>query len=251
MQFEYYQFTYGNDNYGVLIHDKSSNETACVDAGDSKAYLTALKETEWSLTQIWITHHHSDHTEGLAEIKAETGAVVYGPSNFPGIDQVLRDSEVFFFSGAPVHVIWTPGHTLDMLNFYIKSEETIFTGDTLFVMGCGRLFEGTPEQMYESLVRLMELPDQTLIYCSHEYTLASTNFALSVDFLNKELIKRHNIIANIVSKGEPTVPTTMGKELKTNPFLRFSDNNIREHLGMLKASNVEVFTKLRELKDSF
>ena len=251
MQFEYHQFTYGSDNYGVLIHDKNTSETACVDAGDSKAYLAALKETGWSLTQIWITHHHLDHTHGLAKIKEETGAVVYGPSAFPGVDKTLEHSEIFLFSGAEVHVISTPGHTLDMLNFYIKSEETIFTGDTLFVMGCGRLFEGTPEQMYESLVRLMELPDQTLIYCSHEYTLASTNFALSVDFLNKELIKRHNIIANIVSKGEPTVPTTMGKELKTNPFLRFSDNNIREHLGMLKASNVEVFTKLRELKDSF
>jgi len=175
MKFQYHQFKYGSDNYGVLVHDTKTKETVAVDAGNSTGYLKALDEMGWSLTQIWITHHHGDHTDGLIELKKQTGAKVFGPKSIEHVDVGLSEGDQFEFSGEQVKVLETPGHTLDMLNFYLISEETIFTGDTLFVMGCGRLFEGSAEQMFISISKLLELPEDTIIYCSHEYTLAMQN----------------------------------------------------------------------------
>ncbi|MAR20293.1 MAG: hydroxyacylglutathione hydrolase, partial [Rhodobacteraceae bacterium] len=217
MKFQYHQFKYGSDNYGVLVHDTKTKETVAVDAGNSTGYLNALKEMGWSLTQIWITHHHGDHTDGLSDLKKQTGAKVFGPKSIEYVDVGLSEGDQFEFSGEHVRVLETPGHTLDMLNFYLKSEETIFTGDTLFVMGCGRLFEGSAEQMYNSISKLLELPRETIVYCSHEYTLANAEFALSVDPENIELINRYKSVEVTLKNGLPTVPTTIKRELQTNP----------------------------------
>ena len=251
MKFQYHQFKYGSDNYGVLVHDTKTKETVAVDAGNSTGYLNALKEMGWSLTQIWITHHHGDHTDGLSDLKKQTGAKVFGPKSIEYVDVGLSEGDQFEFSGEHVRVLETPGHTLDMLNFYLKSEETIFTGDTLFVMGCGRLFEGSAAQMYNSISKLLELPRETIVYCSHEYTLANAKFALSVDPENIELINRYKSIEVTLKNGLPTVPTTIIRELQTNPFCRFGDIAIRRELGMIESSDSSVFKKLRELKDSF
>lgn len=239
------------ENYGVLIHDPDTGETAAVDVGDAPAYRAAIAATGWKITQIWVTHHHHDHVTGLAKIKAETGAKVYGPEGINGVDQTLVGGDAIQLGGQRVEVIHTPGHTMDMLNFHIPSQSIVFTGDTLFVMGCGRLFEGSPADMWASLQKLMALPEETMIYCSHEYTLANTSFALSVDPDNVALKGRAIEVEQLRDQGDPTVPTTLRAELATNPFLRCNDPAIRTHLGMSDATDDEVFAKLRSLKDSF
>ncbi|MFY0691487.1 MAG: hydroxyacylglutathione hydrolase [Paracoccaceae bacterium] len=251
MAFEYFQFPYGSDNYAVLVHDPASGATACVDAGDASAVLSALESTGWTLSELWITHHHGDHTAGLAEVKAATGAKVLGPEGIAGVDQVLKGGDSFTFAGQSVELLHTPGHTLDMLNFHIPSQAVVFTGDTLFVMGCGRVFEGTPDMMWESLQKLMALPPETTIYCSHEYTAANAKFALSIDGSNAALQARAAEITALRAKGEPTVPTRLSTELETNPFLRPMDPTIRQTLNMTAASDAEVFAEIRHRKDVF
>ena len=251
MGIECFQFTYGTDNYGVLIHDTEKNYTAAIDAGDSNCYLNALTETGWILNEIWVTHHHADHVSGLSSLKSKTNAKVIGPPNISGVDKTLSDGDTLMFCGNEVHIIKTPGHTLDMINYYIPAENLIFTGDTLFVMGCGRLFEGSPEQMYESICKIMALPPETVLYCSHEYTLANAQFALTIDPNNNELTKRVEEITKIIVLGNHTVPTTIAHEAKTNPFCRTDNEAIRQVLEMTEASNVDVFARIRELKDNF
>ena len=246
-----HQFAYNSDNYGVLLNDSKSGATACIDAGDAKAVLDALAEKNWSLTEIWITHHHWDHVDGLAELKQKTGAKVRGPSGIKGVEEVLVGGDSFQFEGTSVEALHTPGHTLDMLNFYLPSEKTIFTSDTLFVMGCGRLFEGSPAQMWESMQKLMQLPEDTMIYCGHEYTLASAAFAAVIDPENEALKNRVELVKIQREQGLATVPTRLDIELATNPFLRPSDPGIRKELGMSEATDVEVFTEIRRRKDNF
>lgn len=239
------------ENYGVLIHDPDSGETAAIDAGHSPSYLAAIAQTGWKITQIWITHHHDDHVTGLADVKASSGARVFGPAGIAGVDQVMAGGDSFQFAGREVSVLHTPGHTMDMLNFHLASEAIVFTGDSLFVMGCGRLFEGDPVTMWDSLQKLMALPPETQVYCAHEYTLSNTAFAVSVDPDNMALKARAIEVEQLREQGDPTVPSTIGAELATNPFLRSSDAGIRAHLGMEDATDAEVFTKLRHLKDNF
>lgn len=238
-------------NYGVLLHDPETGETAAVDAGHGPSYLAALAETGWALTQIWVTHHHHDHVTGLAELKSATGAQVYGPDSVDGVDHVLGGGVGFTFAGRRVDVLHTPGHTMDMLNFYIASERLVFTGDTLFVMGCGRLFEGNADVMWASLQKLAALPPDTQVYCSHEYTLSNARFAVSVDPGNIALKTRLIDVEQLADQGDPTVPTTIKAELETNPFLRPADPGIRACLGMEGASDGEVFAELRRRKDAF
>lgn len=251
MALEIYQFGYNQDNYGVLLHDSDSGATAMVDAGDAGAARAALTATGWTLTQIWITHHHGDHTAGLSDIAAETGAVTYGPPGVPGIDNALAEGDSFVFAGRQVDVLATPGHTLDMLNFHLASEKLAFTGDTLFAMGCGRLFEGDAEMMWASLTKLLALADDTIIYCSHEYTAANAAFALSVDPDNQALQRRAEAVAELRAAGHPTVPTIMALEKETNPFLRPGDPAIRARLGMDAAADSAVFAEIRRRKDNF
>jgi hydroxyacylglutathione hydrolase len=251
----FHQYPYGSDNYGVLVHDPQSKATACVDVGDASKAIKALEEKNWSLTEIWITHHHPDHTDGLQELKMKTGAFVYGPKlvsqHIEGLDLELTQDDQFIFADQTVKIIHTPGHTTDMINFYLPSHTTLFSGDTLFALGCGRLFEGTPYMMWKSLQKLMELPEQTTIYCSHEYTLANAHFSLSIDPSNSLLKDRVKSIESLRKANIPTIPTKLKVELDTNPFLRASDRIIRENLNMKNSSDAEVFEKIRTLKDTF
>ena len=250
-----HQFPYGDDNYGVLLHCHNSGETAMIDAGDADAGEKALARTGWSLSQIWITHHHGDHTAGLAALKAAHNAHVIGPATggkpVAGVDQQVDDSGHFAFASREVQVLTTPGHTLDMTNFYLPSEKLVFTGDTLFAMGCGRLFEGNAPMMWASLNKLMALPDDTTIYCSHEYTVGNATFALSVDPNNQTLIDRAQQVTDLRIAGEPTVPTIMSLEKATNPFLRTGDRGIRSILEMPNDSDAAVFAEIRRRKDNF
>jgi hydroxyacylglutathione hydrolase len=239
------------ENYGVLIHDPKTGETAAVDVGDGPSYMAAIASTGWTPTQIWVTHHHHDHVMGLGEVKAASGATVYGPAGIEGVDKVLTGGTSFEFAGQQVDVIHTPGHTMDMLNFHVTPEGVVFTGDTLFVMGCGRLFEGTASDMWESMQKLMSLPDETVIYCSHEYTLSNAKFAVTVDPDNIALRNRAIEMDQLREQGDPTVPTTLRAEKATNPFMRCADVAIRAGLGMEHARDGEVFAELRRLKDNF
>ena len=250
MQLAIHQFGYNSDNYGVLLHDAERGETALVDAGDAAAAEAALDESGWPLTQIWITHHHGDHTAGLAELAGD-GVEVFGPCGVDNVGTILAGGDSFAFAGRNVEVIATPGHTLDMLNFHLPSEKLAFTGDTLFAMGCGRLFEGDAPMMWDSLERLMALPDDTVIYCAHEYTAANARFALSVDPGNAALQRRGAAVDELRAAGQPTVPTMMALEKMTNPFLRAADPAIRSHLGMESESDAAVFAEIRARKDSF
>ena len=246
-----HQFTYGGDNYGVLLQEPDSGATALVDAGDATAALAALAKTGWSLSQIWLTHHHGDHTAGTTEIVAATGAGVHGPASIASVTTPVADGGEIDFGGVKVTAIATPGHTMDMLNFHIPSEKLLFTGDTLFAMGCGRLFEGDAATMWASLCKLMSLDDETVIYCGHEYTAANADFALSVDPDNDALLRRVAAVRDLRSAGQPTIPTMLALEKLTNPFLRASDPSIRAHLGMADADDVDVFTEIRLRKDNF
>lgn len=256
MAFDIYQFAYNSDNYGVLLHDAQSGATACIDAGDADAYQKALADKGWSLSEIWITHHHWDHTDGLMALKDATGALVRGPNQalsnpIKGLDETYRDGDQFTFAGRRVDIIHTPGHTLDMINFYLATEALLFSGDTLFTLGCGRIFEGTAPQMHDSLQKLAALPDETIIYSAHEYTQANLAFALSIDTNNNDLQNRAEIINMQREQGLPTVPSMMSVEKATNPFLRAHDASIRAYFNLHNASDSEVFTAIRKAKDNY
>jgi len=248
-------YPYGDDNYGVLLHCPDTLSTASIDCGDAYATQQALANNGWKLTDIWVTHHHGDHVAGLLELKQATGAKVVGPNRsetpIAGIDEVKGDGDSFEFCGHGVQVIHTPGHTLDMLNFYLPSESILFSGDTLFTLGCGRLFEGDAAMMWKSLLKILALPQDTVIYGSHEYTLANAAFAITVDPDNEALKDQHEKVKQLRAAGEPSVPTTLAMELKTNPFLRPDDIGIRSVLGMADASDADVFQEIRRLKDVF
>ena len=226
-----------------------------MDAGDAAAALDALKAKGWSLTQIWITHHHGDHTAGLMDVKVETGAEVIGPapvsSPIEGVDRRMGDGDVFAFAGQDVKVIHTPGHTTDMINFYLPEAGVVFTGDTLFTLGCGRIFEGDAAMMWESLKKLIALPDETIVYSAHEYTMANAKFAASVDVANPNLDVRIMEVKAKRDRGAATSPSTIAMERATNPFLRASDPSIRAYLDMESASDAEVFAEIRKRKDNF
>ena len=251
---EFHQFPCLSDNYCVLVHDPASGDTAAIDAPDADALRIALADKGWSLTHILVTHHHFDHTQGIADLKIETGCKVIGPadeaSKIPTLDETVNNGDSFDFGGDLVHVISTPGHTLGMVNFHFSNSGVVFTGDTLFSLGCGRIFEGDQAMMWDSLTRLMELPASTIVYCGHEYTQANAEFSLTIDPDNPALVARAAEIAELRKSGQPTIPTTIGQELETNPFLRAADPKIRSNLGMENASDAEVFGEIRTRKDN-
>ncbi len=250
---EFHQFTCLDDNFGVLIHDPDSGDTASLDAPEAKKVRDALTDTGWNLTHILVTHHHGDHIQGIPELKDAFGCHVIGPAaeagKIPTLDQTFGDGDEFSFGGEPVRVISTPGHTLGMINFYFPQSGVVFTGDTLFALGCGRIFEGDPQMMWHSLTKLMALPADTIVYCGHEYTLANAKFSVTIDPENSALASRMDEIEALRAAGKPTLPTTIGKELETNPFLRAADPEIRANLGMTGASDAEVFAEIRGRKD--
>lgn len=237
-----------------LLHDVSSNKTAVVDPGEDTAVLQAIEQQNRRLTAIFLTHHHADHTGGVTALKKRTGAVVYGfrgdKNRIPDIDIELDDGSVVEFAGAPARVYHVPGHTLGSIVFHFFNEAILFTGDTLFQMGCGRLFEGSMQQMHQSLTRLAALPEDTRIYSGHEYAHGNARFALTIDPNNVELLARFKHAAEI-EDGLFTNPSTIAQERITNPFLRASAPEIAQHLGMPHRSELDIFTEIRERKDAF
>ncbi|WP_410010336.1 hydroxyacylglutathione hydrolase [Phyllobacterium sp. A18/5-2] len=249
------QFTARTDNFGVLIHDPDANLTASIDAPEEKPILDALGRRGWTLTHIFTTHHHMDHVEANAALKKRFGVEIIGPEDekaqIPGIDRAVGHGERFKFGNFDVDVISTPGHTAGEISFHIPAAKIAFTGDTLFSLGCGRLFEGTPAMMFKSLQRLVALPGETEIYCGHEYSESNARFALTIDPENSALKERARQITALREAGLPTLPTTLLREMATNPFLRWYDPSIRKNLNMEKASDEAVFAEIRKRKDNF
>lgn len=249
------QFGARSDNFAVLIHDTTAGLTTAIDAPEEAPIVAKLKEKGWRLDHIFTTHHHQDHVEANLALKAAYGCTIIGPqaeaAKIPGIDTALAEGETFRFAGHEVRVIATPGHTLGHIAYYLPGQRLAFTGDTLFAVGCGRVFEGTMEAMWHSLEKLMRLPDDTVIYCGHEYTAANVRFALTVDPGNAALIDRAAEVAALRAAGKATLPTTIALEKATNPFLRVEEPAIRALLGMENATAAEVFAELRRRKDNF
>lgn len=255
MTIEVHQFPCLSDNYGFLVRDVASGYVASIDTPDVDAVNAALAEKGWSLTHIFNTHHHFDHAGGNEVLKAHWGCQIVGAANdaerIPGIDKGLLDGDTFLLGESEARVLEVPGHTVGHIAFYFAGDGVAFVGDTLFALGCGRLFEGTPAQMWNSLGKLLALPDDTIVYCAHEYTQANANFALSVDPENEALVARAADIARIRAEGLPTVPTSIALEKATNPFLRPAADTLRRSLNMTSATDVEVFAETRRRKDSF
>jgi len=243
-----------SDNYMYLVHDAGDGTTAAVDPPVAAPVLQRLEAAGWTLDWILSTHHHPDHVHGNLELKEKTGARVAGPAaerdSIPGIDLELKEGDRFELGEATAQILETPGHTSGHISYWFEEDEALFCADALFVLGCGRVFEGTMEQMWGSLAKLRELPNDTKVYCGHEYTLANARFALTVDPDNEELQERAREIERMREEGEPTVPSVLGLEKRTNPFLRPDDEAIRRHLGMIDASDAEVFAEIRRRKDN-
>jgi hydroxyacylglutathione hydrolase len=252
---EVHQFPCLEDNYGYLLHDPDSGMTATIDTPEVTAIEHALQEKNWQLTHIFNTHHHFDHAGGNLELKEKTEAVIVGPrkdaKRIPGIDIHIGNQDNYFFGKHEMVAFDTPGHTRGHIIFYFADAGIAFVGDTLFALGCGRLFEGSPEEMWNSLQKLLQLPDETKVYCAHEYTEVNAKFALSVEPQNKDLIERAAKITQLRAAGLPTIPTTIGLERKTNPFLRPDSPDLRRSLGLPDAPDVEVFAETRRRKDNF
>ncbi len=247
------QFMCRSDNFGVLVHDTATGATASIDAPEENPILDVLEEKGWQLTHIFTTHHHMDHVAANQALKDKFSAEIIGPagSKIPGLDRAVGDGDRFTFAEYDVDVIATPGHTLDHICYHIPGIQTAFTADTLFALGCGRVFEGTPQQMYDSLCKLAALPDETVIYCGHEYTETNARFALTVDPGNQQLVQRATDINDLMALGKPTLPTSIGLEKVTNPYLRTCDPGIRHLLDMEDAPDVDVFAEIRRRKDNF
>jgi len=243
------------DNYIYLLHDAASGITVAVDPSDAEPVRQALKEHGWKLNAILATHHHNDHTGGNAELAHETGCEVIGYAGdahrIPAITREVQDEERFSLGVFEIEVLFIPGHTLGHIAYYLPKQNALFCGDTLFGMGCGRLFEGTPEMMYASLEKLASLPDKTMCHCGHEYTEQNGTFALSIEPNNPYLYKRMEEVREKRARGEATVPFVLGEEKLTNPFLRSASDEIRATLGMQAATPVEVFAELRQRKNNF
>ena len=254
-ELEVFMFPCLSDNYGFLIHDPVENLTATVDTPEVNAIEGALNQKGWQLTHIINTHHHYDHAGGNLELKKKTNCTIIGPlqdkDRIPGIDLAIEHAQEFKFGSFEVKGFHTPGHTTGHMVYYFESEKIAFVGDTIFAMGCGRLFEGTPQQMLESLDLIMSWPDETMLYCAHEYTQTNAEFAITVDGKNEDLIKRKSEVEALRKDLIPTVPTQLQLEKKTNPFLRSDDHEIRLELGMVESSRTEVFAEIRNRKDQF
>jgi hydroxyacylglutathione hydrolase len=213
-----------SDNYIWLVHEAQSGETMVVDPAVADVPLAEAEKRGWKITQIWNTHWHPDHTGGNAEIKAVTGCIITGPAaeaeRIPSLDIKVREGDIVRLGKVEAKVIDVPAHTAGHIAFYLPSEHAAFVGDTLFAMGCGRLFEGTAAQMYSNMRKLEALPDETAVYCAHEYTQSNGRFALTVEPGNAALVARMNDVDAMRMRGEPTVPTSIGAEKATNPFMR-------------------------------
>ena len=242
------------DNYIWLV---STNEgSIVVDPGESKEILNLIDSNKIDLKGVLITHHHYDHTNGLLDLTKKMNLEVYGPKKIEGINNIVKESDKFSLIGIDFEVIEIPGHTLDHLAFYSSNNKDpiLFCGDTLFAGGCGRVFEGTFEQMFKSLKKISNYPKETKIFCGHEYTLSNLKFALEVDEDNKQLADEYINVKKLISSDIPSLPTNLNKELKLNPFLRCNEINIKNKVidkFDIIDDELEIFTALRKWKDNF
>ncbi len=244
-----------SDNYAYLLRDNDSGKVALIDVPEAAPILAELKKRNWEVSQIWLTHHHDDHIQGVTAILKEHDANVIGAKadehRLPPLDRKVSEDDSITLGSLEIRVIEVSGHTVGHIAFYCPTAKAAFTADSLMALGCGRLFEGTPAQMWESLQKLAALPEDTTICSGHEYTAANAKFALTVDPKNAHLISRSKNIEVARAKGVPTVPSQLLLELTTNPFLRPADPAIRATLGMQNATDTEVFTEIRARKDRF
>ncbi|MDO9240875.1 MAG: hydroxyacylglutathione hydrolase [Methylicorpusculum sp.] len=244
-----------NDNYIYLLHDPASKETAVVDPALASPVLERLDQQGWKLNYIFNTHHHQDHVGGNLELKTQTGCRIIGAykdrQRIPGIDKTVAQSEWIKLGEVKMQVMETPGHTSGHIVYHAIEDRLLFCGDTLFAMGCGRLFEGTAEQLWNSLKLLRDLPDETKVYCAHEYTLNNGRFALTVEPDNQDLVHRLLKVEDLRKVNAPTIPSTIGLEKKTNPFFRADKPSLQTSVGRECESSLSIFTRLRAMKDKF
>ena len=243
-----------SDNYSYLIHDEESNTVAIIDPSEFKPCDKIIKKYN-KLDFILNTHHHADHVNGNLELKKKYNSKILGFSQdkkrIPGIDILLEENQKQMIGNLEFEVIFIPGHTKGHIAFFFSKEKIAFTGDTLFSLGCGRVFEGTHEEMFYSLNKIKNLPPDTKIYCGHEYTKSNLNFCLAYDPHNIFLKEKAIDIQKKLNSNLPTIPTILGQEIKTNIFLRCNDPEIKHAIGLKDSSELEVFSKLRDLKDTF
>ncbi|MCX7643825.1 MAG: hydroxyacylglutathione hydrolase [Rhodobacteraceae bacterium] len=243
------------DNYAFLVHDTATGATAVIDVPDETPVEAELSRRGWNLTDILITHHHADHIDGVEALRQAAVAQVTGARadahRLPRLDRAVAGGDSFRLGQAEVRVIEVPGHTVGHVAYHIPAANAVFTADSLMALGCGRLFEGTPAQMWESLCRLAALPPGTLVCSGHEYTSANARFALTIEPANPDLAARAERVAAARREGRPTVPSTLAEELATNPFLRAGLPSVKAALGMAGAPDVEVFAEIRRRKDRF
>ena len=248
-----HQFPCLSDNYGYLLHDPASCETACIDTPDAEAYLREADAKGWPITAIWNTHWHPDHAGGNAAIKAATGCEIVAPEvdapKIAGVDRTVKNGDVVQLGEWQATVIDVGGHTMGHIAYHLPEAGIAFVGDSVFALGCGRMFEGTPPQFWASLSRIKALPPATTLYCAHEYTQSNARFALHADPNNVELRAYSREIDARRARGEPTVPMQLERELLTNPFLRADEEDMRNRWGGTSAP--ETFAKLRAAKDDF
>jgi hydroxyacylglutathione hydrolase len=252
---EMHQFICRSDNYGLLVHDHKSGSTATIDAPDAAAIEQELQRRGWQLTHIFNTHHHIDHVEGNLALKEHYGCQIYGPAleadKIPGIQKSFKGGDSFIWAAREVKIFACPGHTKGHIAYHIPSEYSLFAADALFSLGCGRVFEGTMEEMFNSVSQFKTLSPSTYLYCGHEYTESNAKFAMSVEPGNRMLQQRAGTVTKLRQEGKMTCPTTIGEELNTNPFLRTDSPEIRRNLKLEAASDAQVFAALRTRKDNF
>ena len=246
-------FTCLSDNFGYLVHDSETGATASIDAPEAAPIIAALEQRGWKLSDILITHHHGDHVGGVAELKQRYGCRVVAPHDkttaIANVDLRVANADVVKVGNLLARVLETPGHTLDHVSYVFDSDKAVFAADTLFSIGCGRVFEGTYPMMWDSLLKLRALPDDFRLYCGHEYTASNVKFALSVESDNAALQARAEEVTRLRAAGQPTIPVLLGEEKKANVFLRADDPHVAAKLHMKGASGAVVFGELRERKN--
>jgi hydroxyacylglutathione hydrolase len=243
------------DNYGVLVHDPTSGATAAIDAPEAAPIEAALTTSGWQLSDILITHHHYDHTGGIRELKQRHGARVVAPrdeaAKIPAVDETVGDGDIVTVGTLTAQVIGTPGHTLGQINYFFPTAKLLFAGDTLFSIGCGRVIEGTPDMMWQALLKLRALPDDTALYCGHEYTDANIRFALTIEPDNPALRARADEVKRQLADGTPTIPSMLGEEKRANVFLRADDPAVAAAVGLAGKPSSQVFAEVRKRKNNF